>query len=127
MDTIVIQNKLFRFQTEYDNTDDITRRGQIKAIIDKLKKNKLNNVEKFNQILNNIQTVQSKKPYYRLNSFQKEQIVKNYVIKNWGELKTDEYTKEIMTMIGLKQITTPNIVYDIESGELQKIKNHLTS
>jgi hypothetical protein len=123
METLVIDNKLYRFNNEYDNTDDLTRRGQLKAIVNKLKNSNSNNIEKFNQILNNIQTVQSKKPYHRLNLFQKEQIVKDYVYRNWGDDKVEAYTKQIMKFIEKKEIVTQNIVYDIDTGELKSIKN----
>jgi hypothetical protein len=125
MDTIVIENKLYRFNTEYENTEDLTRRAQLKAIIDKLNGNSknLNNVEKFNQILNNIQTKQINKPFYRLNLFQKEQIIKQYIIEKWGEDKVEIYLNQIMKFIENKDITTPNISYDIEQGKLIDIKN----
>ncbi len=123
METLVVDNKLYRFNNEYENTDDLTRRAQLKAIVNKLQNNNSNNIEKFNQILNNIQTVQSKKPYHRLNLFQKEQIVKDYVYRNWGDNKIESYTKQIMKFIENKEIVTQNIVYDIESGELKSIKN----
>ena len=120
---IVIQNKLFRFELEYNNTDDILRRSQLKAIIEKLQGREQNNVEKFNQILNNIQNVQNKKPYHRLNLFQKEQLVKDYVERTWGNTNLEKYTKQIVKYIVDKKITTPNVVYSKETGTLESIKN----
>ena len=120
---IVIQNKLYRFELEYNNTDDIVRRSQLKAIIEKLHGRGQNNVEKFNQILNNIQNVQNKKPYHRLNLFQKEQIVKDYVERTWGKTNLEKYTKQIIQYIVDKKITTPNVVYDKETGVIENIKN----
>ena len=120
---IVIQNKLFRFELEYNNTDDILRRSQLKAIIEKLHGREQNNVEKFNQILNNIQNVQNKKPYHRLNLFQKEQLVKDYVERTWGNTNLEKYTKQIVKYIVDKKITTPNVVYSKETGTLESIKN----
>jgi len=123
MDTLVIDNKLYRFNTEYENTDDLTRRAQLKAISEKLKGRNLNNVEKFNQILNNIQTKQNNKPYHRLNLFQKEQIVKDYVKEKWGINKVESYAKQILKFIETKQIVTSNVVYNLETGLLENIKN----
>ncbi len=123
MDKIVIDNKLYRFEQEYENSDDILRRAQLKAIIDKLNGKNQNNIEKFNQILNNLQNEQSKKPYHRLNAFQKEQIVKAYVNKTWGDAKVDKYTKQIMALINSKEIITSNVTYDVETGILKSIKN----
>ena len=120
---IVIQNKLYRFELEYEKTDDILRRSQLKAIIEKLHGREQNNVEKFNQILNNIQNVQNKKPYHRLNLFQKEQIVKDYVERTWGKTNLEKYTKQIVQYIVDKKITTPNVVYDKETGVIENIKN----
>jgi hypothetical protein len=123
METLVIDNKLYRFNTEYEHSDDLTRRAQLKAIADKLKGHNSNNLEKFNQILKNIQTVQNKKPYHRLNLFQKEQIVKDYVFRTWGDSKVESYTKQILKFIENKAIVTQNVVYNIETGELNNIKN----
>ena len=123
MDKIVIDNKLYRFEQEYENCDDILRRAQLKAIIDKLNGKNQNNIEKFNQILNNLQNEQSKKPYHRLNAFQKEQIVKAYVNQTWSAEKVDKYTKQIMALITSKEIITSNVTYDVETGILKSIKN----
>jgi hypothetical protein len=123
MDTLVIDNKLYRFNTEYENTDDLTRRAQLKAIFEKLKGRNLNNIDKFNQILNNIQDKQNTKPYHRLNLFQKEQIIKEYVKEKWGEDKIESYTKQILKFIETKKIITSNVVYNIDTGKLELIKN----
>ena len=123
MDTLVIDNKLYRFNTEYENTDDLTRRAQLKAISEKLKGRNLNNIEKFNQILNNIQTKQNNKPYHRLNLFQKEQIIKDFVKEKWGDDKVESYTKQILKFIENKKIVTANVVYNVETGTLENIKN----
>jgi hypothetical protein len=123
MDKIVIDNKLYRFEQEYENCDDIIRRAQLKGIIDKLNGKNQNNIEKFNQILNNLQNEQSKKPYHRLNIFQKEQIVKTYVNQTWGGEKVDKYTKQIMKLIDSKDIATSNVTYDADTGVLKSIKN----
>ena len=123
MDKIVIDNKLYRFEQEYQNSDDILRRAQLKGIIDKLNGKNQNNIEKFNQILNNLQNEQSKKPYHRLNAFQKEQIVKAYTNETWGSEKADKYTKQIMSLINSKEIITSNVTYDVDKGILKSIKN----
>lgn len=123
MDKIVIDNKIYRFEQEYENCEDISRRIQLKAIVDKLHGKSQNNIEKFNQILNNLQNEQSKKPYHRLNAFQKEQIVKSYVNETWGATKVDKYSKQIMKFIESKDIATSNVTYDVESGLLKNIKN----
>lgn len=123
MDKIVIDNKIYRFEQEYENCEDIGRRTQLKAIVDKLHGKSQNNIEKFNQILNNLQNEQSKKPYHRLNAFQKEQIVKSYVNETWGATKVDKYSKQIMKFIESKDIATSNVTYDVETGILKNIKN----
>jgi hypothetical protein len=123
MDKIVIDNKIYRFEQEYENCEDIGRRVQLKAIVDKLHGKSQNNIEKFNQILNNLQNEQSKKPYHRLNAFQKEQIIKSYVNETWGAAKIDKYSKQIMKFIESKDIATSNVTYDVENGLLKNIKN----
>jgi hypothetical protein len=123
MDTIVLQNKIYRFESEYEMTDDVQRRAVLKAIIEKLHGKGQNTVDKFNNFLNNILTKQNNKPYHRLNLFQKEQIVKDYVFRTWGKDKVELYTKQIMQLIIDKEIKTPNIIYSIENGQLENIKN----
>lgn len=123
MDTIVLQNKIYRFELEYEMTDDVQRRGVLKAIIEKLQGKGQNTVDKFNNYLNNILTTQNKKPYHRLNLFQKEQLVKDYVFRTWGKDKVELYTKQTMQLIINKDIKTPNIIYSIENGIIENIKN----
>jgi hypothetical protein len=123
MDTIVLQNKIYRFELEYEMTDDVQRRAILKAIIEKLHGKGQNTVDKFNNFLNNILTTQNNKPYHRLNLFQKEQVVKDYVFRTWNKDKVELYTKQIMQLIIDKEIKTPNIIYSIENGRLENIKN----
>lgn len=123
MDTIVLQNKIYRFESEYEMTDDVQRRAILKAIIGKLHGKGQNTVDKFNTFLNNILTTQNNKPYHRLNLFQKEQVIKDYVFRTWGKDKVELYAKQIMQFIIDKEIKTPNIVYSIETGQLENIKN----
>ena len=123
MEQIIKANRLYCFKSEYNKTDDNQRKKILFALIQKLSdtKSPQTNLEKFNQMLNKIEVSQTKKPFYRLNEFQKEKLVKAYVTDNFGE--NDLYVKTIMKMIVNKDITSTNIEYNMDEFKLEKIKN----
>lgn len=123
MEQIIKNNRLYCFKNEYNQTDDLERKKKLDAIINKLSDTKATqtNLEKFNQMLNKIEVSQTKKPFHRLNEFQKEKLVKAYVTETFGE--NDLYVKTIIKMIANKDITSINIEYNMDDFKLEKIKN----
>jgi hypothetical protein len=123
MEQIIKANRLYCFKSEYNHSDDLERKKKLSAIINKLSDTKAaqTNLEKFNQMLNKIEVSQTKKPFHRLNEFQKEKLVKAYVIETFGE--NDLYVKTIMKMIVNKDIASTNIEYNMDDFKLEKIKN----
>jgi len=123
MQQIIKANRLFCFTSEYNTTDDIERKRKLSALIQKLSdtKSSQTNLEKFNQMLNKIEVSQTKKPFHRLNEFQKEKLVKAYVIEKFGE--NESYVKEIMKMIKNKDIVSADIKYNMDEFKLETIKN----
>ena len=123
MEQIIKANRLYCFTYEYNKTNDIERKKLLSALIQKLSETKSSqtNLEKFNQMLNKIEVSQTKKPFHRLNEFQKEKLVKFYVIEKFGE--NDLYVKEIMKMIKNKDIVSADIKYNMDEFKLENIKN----
>lgn len=123
MEQIIKANRLYCFTSEYNKTNDIERKKLLSALIQKLSETKSSqtNLEKFNQMLNKIEVSQTKKPFHRLNEFQKEKLVKAYVIEKFGE--NDLYVKEIMKMIKNKNIVSADIKYNMDEFKLETIKN----
>lgn len=123
MEQIIKTNRLYCFTSEYNKTDDIERKKKLSALIQKLSETKSSqtNLEKFNQMLNKIEVSQTKKPFHRLNEFQKERLVKAYVIEKFGE--NDLYVKGIMKMIINKDLISADIKYNMDEFKLETIKN----
>jgi len=123
MEQIIKANRLYCFTSEYNKTDDNQRKKILSALIQKLSdtKSSQTNLEKFNLMLNKIEVSQTKKPFYRLNEFQKEKLVKAYVIEKFGD--NELYVKEIMKMIINKDITSADIKYNMDEFKLENIKN----
>jgi len=123
MEQIIKNNRVYSFTSEYNETEDLERKKKLFALIEKFSKPVVsqNNLEKFNQMLNKIEVSQTKKPFHRLNEFQKEKLVKAYVSDTYGE--NESYVKIIMDMIKNKLITSSNIEYLMDEFKLQKIKN----
>lgn len=123
MEQIIKANRIYCFKSEYNKTDDLERKKKLSALIQKLSETKSSqtNLEKFNQMLNKIEVSQTKKPFHRLNEFQKEKLVKAYVIEKFGE--NDLYVKELMKMILNKDIPSADIKYNMDEFKLETIKN----
>ena len=127
LDKLVLSNKIYRFQEEYINTDDPKRQIIIKNIVDKYKNlhSPISTVDRFNNLLNRIEEAHNKKAFYKLNMYQKEQLVKDYVKNNYASTsdKENKITSQIIKLIEDKKILSANVVYDIDNYKLNKIKN----
>ena len=104
MEQIIKDNKIYRFNLESKHITDERRKYTIKNITDNLKNPTSipNNLEKFNSVLDKVGAVKIKKPFYRLNAFQKESIIKEYITKYikennyFGDKYHDYRNKQIM-------------------------------
>jgi hypothetical protein len=131
MQNLIVENKLYHFEMEYDihtlNNENLERRQHLQCAINKLKNisNTHNSLEKFDTMLEKIELVSVKKPFYRLNAFQKENILKTYIkdVLKIEMSKQEDILKQILKLISEKKITTTNISYIIETSVLQSISN----
>ena len=117
MEQIIKDNKIYRFNLELKHITDERRKHTIKNIIDNLKNPKSipNNLERFNLMLDKIDTVKVKKPFYRLNAFQKESIIKdleslkNVVLSFWNSFCASIISQEF----NIDEIYSQKIYYNI--------------
>ena len=129
MEQLIKNNRIYSFTNEFNVSDDLERKKQLHALIQKFTNTSTpqSNLEKFNAMLNKIEVTQTKKPFHRLNEFQKEKLVKACVTDNYkvSDDVNTKYVKTIMEFIKNKYITSANIEYDIDNFKLVKIKNIL--
>lgn len=131
MQDLIVQNKLYHFEMEYDihtlNNENLERRQHLQCAINKLKNvsNTTNSLERFDTMLDRIETASVKKPFYRLNSFQKETILRSYIEDSLKipKSKQDSILKQLLELIADKKIVTANITYCIETSKLTSINN----
>jgi len=131
MQDLIVENKLYHFEMEYDintaNNDLLERRQHLQCAINKLKNvsNTTTPLEKFDTMLERIETVSAKKPFYRLNTFQKENILRTYIenVLSIDKSKQEDILKQIMALIAEKKIVSANISYCTETSVLKFISN----
>jgi hypothetical protein len=127
LEQLIKNNRIYSFTTEYNVIDDVDRKKQLHGLIQKLSSatTPQSNLEKFNSMLNKIEVTQTKKPFHRLNEFQKEKLVKAYVDETYDvdDKISIKYVKTIMEFIKKKDIASSNIEYDIDNFKLNTIKN----
>jgi hypothetical protein len=131
MQDLIVQNKLYHFEMEYDihtlNNENLERRQHLQCAINKLKNiaNTTNSLERFDTMLDRIETASTKKPFYRLNSFQKETILRSYIEDSLKipKSKQDSILKQLLELIAEKKIVTANITYCIDTSKLTSINN----
>jgi hypothetical protein len=131
MQDLIVQNKLYHFEMEYDihtnNNENLERRQHLQCAINKLKNvsNTTNSLERFDTMLDRIETASVKKPFYRLNLFQKETILKSYIEDSLKIPKSKQQSilKQILALIAEKKIVTANITYNVETSKLTSINN----
>ena len=77
MEQLIKNNRIYSFTNEFNVSDDLERKKQLHALIQKFTNTSTpqSNLEKFNAMLNKIEVTQTKKPFHRLNEFQKEKLV----------------------------------------------------
>ena len=132
MEEIVKDNKIYRFNNELQNTQDEQRKIVIKSILEHLKNyHKLTNIERFHDMLLKCDKVVAKKPFHRLNLFQKKVILKNYLEtyltqNKINKDKIDKLVDDILDLLKNKKINSKNLIFNPDNQqelkEITKIK-----
>lgn len=125
MNEIITENKLFRFASELQHTTDDYRKVVIKHILQKLQDVNLvkdNNIQKFDKELEDTEKLMYKRQWSRLQDFQKEDRILDYVKRKYPNKKHELIQKNIMKLIEDGTLITKNIKYVSEKGELESIE-----
>jgi len=125
LEKVIRDNKLFAYSNELSRTTENDRKVELEKLILDLKKHNSNptNLEKFNQMLTKIEVTQTKKPFYRLNGFQKEKLIRSFVEEKFPDKNVDVNIKFLMDLLGNKELSSTNIDYDMENFKINSIKN----
>jgi hypothetical protein len=125
MNEIITENKLFRFASELQHTTDEYRKVILKHILQKLQDVNLvkdNNIQKFDKELEDNEKLMYKKQWSRLQDFQKEDRILDYIKKKYPDKKHILIQKNIMKLIEDGTLISKNIKYVSEKGELESIE-----
>ena len=125
MNEIITENKLFRFSSELQHTTDDYRKVVIKHILQKLQDVNLvkdNNIQKFDKKLEDTEKLMYKRQWSRLQDFQKEDRILDYVKIKYPDKKHELIQKNIMKLIEDGTLISKNIKYVSEKGELESIE-----
>uniref|UniRef100_A0A6C0EB89 Uncharacterized protein n=1 Tax=viral metagenome TaxID=1070528 RepID=A0A6C0EB89_9ZZZZ len=117
---IIRQNKLNRFSSELQHTTDAKRKEIIKAIINKNQVKKTV-AEQYNEKLKVAEQSQLKKEFFRLKSFQKEEVIKKYLEEKMKD-NVDEGVKTLMKLLEDKKVKPKDVDYDMENAKILSIK-----
>jgi|LakMenEpi02Apr12_1017379.scaffolds.fasta_scaffold00344_4 hypothetical protein len=125
MNEIISENKLFRFASELQHTADDYRKVVIKNILQKLQDVNLvkdNNIQKFDKELEGTEKLMYKRQWSRLQDFQKEDRILDYIKRTYPDKKHEIIQKNIMKLIEDGVLISKNIKYVSEKGELESIE-----
>ena len=123
--TLIIQNKKDRYLLEIQYTENETIINELKDIIKKLDKPNENNIDKFNNKIDEMEKLSLKKLFYRLKEPQKKKLIETYFINKLqiSNEKADIFSKNIIELLTNTTLKSKDIIYDIENAEITDIKN----
>jgi len=125
MNEIITENKLFRFASELQHTTDDYRKIVLKHILQKLQDVNLvkdNNIQKFDKELEGTEKLMYKRQWSRLQDFQKEDRILDYVKRKFPDKNHELIQKNIMKLIEDGILISKNIKYVSEKGEIESIE-----
>ena len=125
MNEIIPENKLFRFASELQHTTGDYRKVVIKHILQKLQDINIvkdNNIQKFDKELEDTEKLMYKRQWSRLQDFQKEDRILDYVKRKYPDKKHELIQKNIIKLIEDGTLISKNIKYVSEKGVLESIE-----
>lgn len=123
--TLIIQNKKDRYLLEIQYTENEKIINELKDIIKKLDKPNENNIDKFNNKIDEMEKLSLKKLFYRLKEPQKKNLIHKYIINKLqiSSEKADIFSENILELLTNTTLKSKDIIYDIENAEITDIKN----
>jgi len=127
IEDIIRDNKTYKYQQEFETISDATRKKLLQKAIfelttDKLEKS-VTKIESFNNSLDKTAQLMFKQPWHKLQSFQKEEKIKEYVNDKFKNHKNiDEIIKFYLDrQDSLK--TAKDVIYDLTTCKITNIPN----
>lgn len=123
MEELVRQNKIFRFASELQHTKNEKSKTIISAILENLqeiKVNKKTKMELHDDHLATISKLAFKKKWFRLEDFQKEDRLKEFIDRTYPENKT-KYYDVLLDYYKKGEIVNKDIVYNENDGIITSI------
>lgn len=125
IESIIRENKIFALTSELDDTVDENRQMQLEAMINNLQGEcveKKTSMETFNDHLDKVDELMYKRTWGRLQSFQKEEKIKEYVNNKFpNDPNCNLFVKQLIE--GYTDLKTKDIVYDSKSGKIIEVVN----
>lgn len=127
IDQIVIENKIFRFASELQYTDDDNRKSLLREILRRLQNDNSDKSTKardeINKISEKINENQMKKKWFRLTDEQKMEQIKKYFEKNIENVeKRDNEIEKVLKMLKSNSLNNKDVTYDEKNGKIEKIE-----
>ena len=122
---LIIENKKERYLLEIQYTENDKIINELKDIIKKLDKPTENNIDKFNNKIEQMEQLSLKKLFYRLKEPQKLNLIQKYFINKIQITteKANQFAQQIIELLNNSTLKSKDIIYDIDNTEITEIKN----
>jgi hypothetical protein len=126
IDQIVIENKIFRFASELQYTDDDGRKYLLREILRRLQNDNSDKSSKardeINKISEKINESQMKKKWFRLSNEHKIEQIKKYFEKKIEDIeKRNVEIEKVLKMLESDSLKNKDVTYNEKEGKIENI------
>jgi hypothetical protein len=126
IDQIVIENKIFRFASELQYTDDDGRKYLLREILRRLQNDNSDKSSKardeINKISEKINESQMKKKWFRLSTEHKIEQIKKYFDKKIEDVdKRNVEMEKVLKMLESDSLKNKDVTYNEKEGKIENI------
>jgi hypothetical protein len=126
IDQIVIENKIFRFASELQYTDDDNRKYLLREILRRLQNDNSDKSskarEEINKISEKLNESQMKKKWFRLSNEHKIEQIKKYFEKKIEDLeKRNAEVDKVLKMLESDSLKNKDVTYNEKEGKIENI------
>lgn len=126
IDQIVIENKIFRFASELQYTDDDGRKYLLREILRRLQNDNSDKSSKardeINKISEKINESQMKKKWFRLSNEHKIEQIKKYFEKKIEDMeKRNVEIEKVLKMLESDSLKNKDVTYNEKEGKIENI------